>query len=773
MPVVPRQIERKTGTRPLPAGSTGAQINAPRLSLPGPVAGGGLDSVNRGQAAIAQGLRDIGGALGEIAQNEKLKADRSRVMEAETFLTKWEIENVYKGALQQRGKNAIGIASKVSQDYDIAMNQFRETLGNDDQKNAFDRLAVSRGLSIMRSLTSYEHQQSQAVYKSQMESTVEAEKERALLNVGNSEIYNNSTRNAVSAFQVWAKGEGLPQETVDRETEKIVNDIHFGAAQQLAAADPDAFLDSVDGTRDIGAVTISAHSSRGIRNNNPGNLRKTNDKWQGMNGNDSEGYLTFESPQAGLRALVVNLVNQDKLHGLKTINDIMGKYAPPEENDTASYIKFVSERVGVAPDKEINFDDPEVMSKFTNAVITMENGGNPYSAEMVDGAVRKVLKKEKTGLVAESPGLQTPGNIDLNARPTVPLEDGTVATVRSMSFNFGGKEVLIPTVRDNGDLMTEEEAIEEFKKTGKHLGKFDTPENATAYAERLHVSQEENLDQKQRALSNMQSYDSLTWEQQQKVITMANTLSDRRRTREDREQRERQEKNMFLTYTNITDPEKRKGITRESIIEGVMKEDLSGEQGRTLIKLLETDESKEDDLATFVELSRLEASGELKADDVINAQASGNLKNATAKAFITSITSNLSQNEAYKSGKQVIEAQFDKTDFGVVQGDSAERQAEALREFQRRSAAGEDPNEVADSIVNRLKQTAASDRVYRRTLMDIRKQTGLRVATEQDIDQAFEKIQAAAARGDLTKAEAAQKINALSRRKQEIIDGGL
>ncbi len=96
----------------------------------------------------------------------------------------------------------------------------------------------------------------------------------------------------------------------------------------------------------------------------------------------------------------------------------------------------------------------------------------------------------KTRISGHFPGMMAIGNVDLTNRPDVANADGTHSSVRSMSFEEGGQEVLVPTVSEDGRIMSDDEAIDQYHQTGRFLGKFKSPSAATAYAKKLHEQQE-------------------------------------------------------------------------------------------------------------------------------------------------------------------------------------------------------------------------------------------------------------------------------------------
>lgn len=147
--------------------------------------------------------------------------------------------------------------------------------------------------------------------------------------------------------------------------------------------------------------------TRGVRNNNPGNIDRNATKWQGMAVDQSgdSRFIVFMSPQYGIRALARTLMTYQSKHGLKTVKGIINRWAPPVENDTDAYVNAVAKKVGVRPTEVIDVDDIAIMRPLVEAIIAHENAGYVYPAGVVEeglhlaavsGAKKKPLAKQTT-----------------------------------------------------------------------------------------------------------------------------------------------------------------------------------------------------------------------------------------------------------------------------------------------------------------------------------------------------------------------------------------
>jgi len=136
-----------------------------------------------------------------------------------------------------------------------------------------------------------------------------------------------------------------------------------------------------------GAGAKMTGQPRGIRNNNPGNIRRNSTKWQGLAAvqNDS-AFFQFTAPDYGIRALARLLVNYQDVHGLNTIRGIISRYAPSSENNTTAYIDAVAAHVGASPDAPL--DVRAVLPLLIEAIIQHENGSQPYDVAVINNGIR-------------------------------------------------------------------------------------------------------------------------------------------------------------------------------------------------------------------------------------------------------------------------------------------------------------------------------------------------------------------------------------------------
>lgn len=130
-------------------------------------------------------------------------------------------------------------------------------------------------------------------------------------------------------------------------------------------------------------------SARGIRNHNPGNIRKGGSPWQGMADTQSDrSFVQFKSPVWGIRAIAKTLITYRDRYGLTTVEQLISRWAPPNENKTSAYVKAVAREVGVEPTDKVVYADHLV--DLIAAIIQHENGQQPYSRSLIQEAIEAV-----------------------------------------------------------------------------------------------------------------------------------------------------------------------------------------------------------------------------------------------------------------------------------------------------------------------------------------------------------------------------------------------
>ena len=117
---------------------------------------------------------------------------------------------------------------------------------------------------------------------------------------------------------------------------------------------------------------------RGIRNNNPLNIRRSKDKWKGVSLTQNDpSFCQFETLEYGWRAAFY-LLTRTYYHKyrLYTIRAIISKWAPPCENNSKAYVENVSRLTGIDPDEPIGIpsERPARWIALGMAMAIQENG---------------------------------------------------------------------------------------------------------------------------------------------------------------------------------------------------------------------------------------------------------------------------------------------------------------------------------------------------------------------------------------------------------------
>jgi len=129
--------------------------------------------------------------------------------------------------------------------------------------------------------------------------------------------------------------------------------------------------------------------ARGIRNNNPGNIRNSErNDWKGevsKADKKDQAFEEFETMSDGVRAMMRLLQKYQRSYNLHTVKEIVERWAPRNENNTAAYVRTVCKEMQMPECCGLDLTDKGTMCALVDAMCYVENGVHIDMADIEAG----------------------------------------------------------------------------------------------------------------------------------------------------------------------------------------------------------------------------------------------------------------------------------------------------------------------------------------------------------------------------------------------------
>ncbi|EEV9043423.1 hypothetical protein RA898_004314 [Escherichia coli] len=471
------------------------------------------------QPGIGDAFVRAGAEAIDVFGQAKQRANIALIQEASLKLSQTGsdlLNNPETGLLNLKGKNAIGKGHEYTQQFDAQIEQLAMSLPDELARNAFMQQAQQQRIQFATQAGRYEIGQINAYEEGQFQATLLNNGKNASALYGDNAAYILANTQTFQQIEDYGIAHGWSDEQIQAKkiefkeaTAKATAQNAIGANYLQVRQQNGELSDTAGGSRRAVADSGSSDRTRGIRNNNPGNLEysKTN-PWVGQTGDDGR-FAKFETPEHGIRALGRNLLSYQR-QGYDTISEIINRWAPAsDDNKTDAYIRAVCAQLGVTPDQPLDASNPDTLKSLCKAIIHHEQGSQPYSDQQLAAGVSAALglsqlptkNKRYTGVawfdaLSESDQASVLRQTDALARQQQAeyrtmlesrVRDATAAYMRGVEFpNPPGEGEFIAAygVREGNLRYTE---FRNLQIAGQYIGSFrNMPTSSiTAYVEQL------------------------------------------------------------------------------------------------------------------------------------------------------------------------------------------------------------------------------------------------------------------------------------------------
>lgn len=238
MPTVPRR-QREVSTAPIPgvrkrfastAAAEGAGVERATADRGEAIAGVGNVVARFGQARFNQ-----------VVEEERDRADRAALLEAENALSKWENERLYSqgGALTVKGKDAFPLPEKLAEEYNAVAGEAEKKLTSARQKEAFATLRVRRGQNLDLTIRRHVFGEMQAYHRGELQASIENGVNTAIANANDPRRVGEELSNVIATIKANGPSLGMGAEQIEQQITKVQSTTHVGVIDRLLAQDRD------------------------------------------------------------------------------------------------------------------------------------------------------------------------------------------------------------------------------------------------------------------------------------------------------------------------------------------------------------------------------------------------------------------------------------------------------------------------------------------------------------------------------------------------------
>lgn len=373
MPTVPTYNERQVSSSPLPANGFSAQSSPEHFG-----------------AGLAQAGDQYINAFAEAKQRANVALSQDALLQVQEYADDL-FNNPNTGLYTKQGKNAVGQSDEIMASISAKGQEIFMQLPEGSREDVVKQFNVVKR-QYANQAKSYELKEIQSFETSRNNGAVAGYAKSASDNFNNPQAFISFMALGRHNIIEFNRSRGVSEEEISAKIAEFDNQVAWTAAQNAMATDAMGTIGAVGEPSDLDGsmrVTGGPSGDRGSRNNNPGNIRISDNNWEGQVGDDGE-FVRFASPEHGVRALGKNLITY-RNKGVVTINQIISRWAPKKDgNDTEGYIKFVSGKMGIDPNVPIDVTDINTLKSITTAIMQQE-GNHSISGEQIDAGLQAAL----------------------------------------------------------------------------------------------------------------------------------------------------------------------------------------------------------------------------------------------------------------------------------------------------------------------------------------------------------------------------------------------